>query len=399
MARVAGSTHDLLQALNGATACAMRLRLTDNALALARKALATASGTPDSDPVMRRLLSNFVIVAATAGEFEEAEAVFERLAATVDARADAEISAQLPLLRLNMLIDRGDFGAASRLAPAVVEESSHGPHALRAKHSGALIPLATGDVDAALPMLEDMAGAFELQGSPHELLAFLTDLIQAQAMAGDFGRVRDLHTRAQGLIVESTCAFDGVDLARLAGLDAFGLALTGELAPIRQRLSQLNILLTTYGRQAEAERLSRRIVRFMADAAGRRSELVADEALGRYLDSPYVANLHFRQGEMAALASYVTTIGPLLAEVDRPLLEQAAASPLTARSVLLRRFADHRTARPEVAPEAKVLAVLRDYAHGMETSEYTTVVEKIRQQGGRRYDDDVVERFSKLHVA
>lgn len=398
MARDAGSRHAYLQARNGATACADGLRLTDDALVLARRAVAAATGMPEDLPVVRRALSNLVIVSAQVGAFTEAMEILERAERT-EVNGQDPVGATLPLLRLNILVERGEYERAAELAQCVRACLTGDLNAVRAHHDEALIVLETEGPARALPLFVNLLRPMRSLGTDRDELALLADLTEVYALLGDAEGVMSTHKAAQQLIERTTSVLNGVELARVAALDAFGLALTGEVRAVGQRLAQVRELLGTYGRTNRAERVAVRIVRFMADVAGSRADLLGRDELGRYLSSPYVAEMDFRRAEMASLAAYVTSVAPKLADVDVALLGQAATSPLTARSVLLRELAARRTSGSDVPAEAKVLSLLRAYTLGTRTADYTDVLNTLRGASRRHYDQEIVERFIDLHVA
>jgi|GEM_PF-2876890 len=397
-ARDAGSRNDYVQALNGATACADGLRLTDDALVLARRAVAAAAGMPEDLPVVRRALSNLVIASAQAGAFQEAMETLERAQRAEAGRPDP-IGSTLALLRLNILVEQGEYERAAGIVPSVTARLTDGIDAVRARHDEALIVLETEGPTRALPLVTDLLEPMRSLGTDRDELAVLSDLTEVYALLGDAQGVMSTHQAARQLIRRTTCVLNGVEVARLAVLDAFGLGLSGEVRAVRQRIVQIRELLGAYGRANRAERVAGRIVRFLADMAGTCADLLEDGELGRYLGSPYVAQMDFRRTETASLAAYVTSVGPKLAPVDVALLGQAATAPITARSVVLRTLAESGTSGSDVPAEAKVLSVLRAYTSGTRSGDYREVLGTLRVAAGSRYDQEIVERFVDLHVA
>lgn len=397
-ARDAGSRHDYLQALNGATACADGLRLTDDALVLARRAVAATAGMPGDVPVVRRALSNLIIVSAQVGAFQEAMETLER-AQRAEAEGLDRIGSTLALLRLNILVEQGEYGHAAKLVPSVTARLTDGIDAVRARHAEALVVLETEGPGRALPLLADLLEPMRSLGTDRDELAILADLSEVYALLGDAQGVMSTHQAARQLIQRTTCVLNGVELARVAVLDAFGLGLSGEVRAVRQRIAQVRELLGAYGRANRAERVAGRIVRFLADMAGSCSDLLESGELGRYLSSPYVVEMDFRRTETASLAAYITSVGPKLAPVDIALLGQAATAPITARSVVLRTLAECDASGSEVPAEAKVLSVLRAYTFGTRSGDYREVLGTLRAAQGSRYDQEIVERFVDLHVA
>jgi len=387
----------LLRALNRSFVCADGLRLSEEAMLFSEMGLDVAAQVGASDPASCGAYFNFALAAAKAGRFDKSLWALGLLESTAS-KGVGEFPAHARLLKLVVLVDSGEFEGAEEYAARVSEDHLDAGRIVVLEQARAVLAMESGRPEEAAALLEEaLEGSRRLWMGAAEL-SILEDLGQAYAMLSDPEGVARAVERAQKVLIASPCALDALEIGRLAALGAFGMALTGQLRELRRRIGQVTSLLSELGRPREAARLARRIIQFSSRHAGFLYDLQSPaQPIFSFFESPYVIRHRFSEASVAPLTVYVRDVGPALATgLDESIIQQAATVPFSDESRRVQDLALGPTDLADCPSEAKVLAVLRDYASGCAQEPYQRVLEQLGGQT-RRYDPDIVNALVALH--
>lgn len=400
----AGRTADLVTALNGSFLCADSLRLSEAGLRFTRMGVEAGEEVGYRHPATLNAFFNHAIASAKLGHFERAKsaiAVIEDASKGLCGEADEVMRARTRLLKFDVLLDSGDFEEARRCERKLDGAPLDQAWTTLLAHSRALLAAETGDPERAIEVLTGVLEDYRRDRDDRGTLSSLADLAQAYAMAMNPDGVALAIREADGILGSAPCALDAVEIGRLAALSALGLAMAGQLKDLRRRLEQVTLLLGGIGRADEARRLCQRVIQVSTRFAGYLSDLQTPaQPLFGFFEAPYVLWRNFADERLAPLAVYVRAIGPRLSEaVDTCILEQAASVPFTETSWRVRGLSEGLTGHGNHPPEAKVLAVLKDYANGVAREPYDQVLSHLWRQRGERYDEEIVTSLVDLHTA